>query len=116
MDGNFSIQDIQEFILKWNNDYPIDRYWRKKYSIPFNSEQHRKMSLLDMRIDFEEDRLFDKSNEEKEERSVYIAGTNNYLRKKNRFVKVSDKEAEDLFNQIDISQFNQSDGKEIILK
>ena len=115
MRGEFSIQDIQHFILKWNNDYPIDRYWRKKYKVAFNSEQHRNTSLLDMRIEFEEDRLFEKTKE-KEDKMVYTAGTNNYLRKRSRFAKVSEQEAQDMYDNLDISQFDQTDDKEIVLK
>ena len=50
--------DIRKFIEKWNVDFPIDRWWRKKHNIPFNSEEHRGHSLLDMRIEYEEDVMY----------------------------------------------------------
>lgn len=51
---------IKDFILEWNLKYPIDRWWREKHSIAFNSPVHRAVSLIDMRIEFEEERMFRK--------------------------------------------------------
>lgn len=115
MNGEFSIKDIKEFILKWNSDYPIDRYWRKKHNVAFNSEVHRQTTLLDMRIEFEEDQLFNRPKEDKS-KMVYSPGTNNYLKKRAKFVKVSEQEAKDIFDSIDITQLNETEDGEIILK
>lgn len=80
-------------ILKWNVDFPIDRWWRKTHSVAFNSERHRESSFIDMLIEWEEDRLF-----EKIEREKYIPDIGDYLKK--REVK-EDEISEEAFNKID---------------
>jgi len=116
MDNTFSIEDIRKFALEWNTKYPIDRYWRKKHKVAFNSEVHRQTSLLDMRIEFEEDELFkEAARQEKEDTFLYQAGTNNYLKPKAKFASVSEAEAEALFDQLDVSKIEEN-GKTITLK
>lgn len=55
---------LNRFVYEWNNAFPIDRWWREKYQIPFNSERHRAVSLIDMRFEFEEDSLYNKIRKE----------------------------------------------------
>jgi predicted HAD superfamily phosphohydrolase len=45
-----------DFITHWHTQFLIDFWWRKKYGIPFGSARHREMSLIDMAIEYEEDR------------------------------------------------------------
>lgn len=52
------VNEIKDFILKWNLNYPVDKWWRDKYKIAFNSESHRVVSFVDMAIEYEEDQLF----------------------------------------------------------
>lgn len=49
---------IKEFIFNWNNAFPLDRIYREKYKIPFNSKKHRKLCQIDIVIDLLEDILF----------------------------------------------------------
>lgn len=49
--------DIRNFIINWNNKFPIDYWWRKKYNIPFGSIDHKNMSMIDMKIDHEESKM-----------------------------------------------------------
>lgn len=49
---------VRDFVLEWNETFPIDHWWREKYGIPFNSPQHREVSFIDMRFEWEEDRLY----------------------------------------------------------
>lgn len=49
---------IAEFCLQWNLSYPIDRWWRNKHKVAFNSPEHRVVSFFDMRFEYEEDMLF----------------------------------------------------------
>ena len=116
MEGGISIEDIRKFALEWNTKYPIDRYWRKKHKVAFNSEIHRQASLLDMRIEFEEDQLFEEAKRSNEESYFrYVAGTNNYLKPRAKFADVSEQEAQDLFDQLDISKIENIDDKTITL-
>jgi hypothetical protein len=51
---------IKNFVYQWNLSYPIDRWWRNKHKIAFNSPEHRAVSFFDMRFEFDEDELFNK--------------------------------------------------------
>lgn len=50
----------EDFLFDWNLRFKYDRRWRKKYNIPFGSEQHLKANQIDIYLDLKEDRLFDK--------------------------------------------------------
>jgi hypothetical protein len=59
IDNKLDKESFKEFIYEWNILYPADRWWRQKYKIPFNSEQHRKMSFVDIYLEWEEDKMVD---------------------------------------------------------
>lgn len=50
-------KQIEDFVFRWNSKFVLDRWWRTKYGVPFGSEQHKSTSFIDMRIQWEEDRL-----------------------------------------------------------
>lgn len=52
------IRNIHKDIISWNNNFPFDYVWRKKYGVAFGSTEHRHMSFLDMIQDLEEDKMF----------------------------------------------------------
>lgn len=41
-----SNKSLKEIIVEWDNMYPWDLWWRKKYNIPFGSEQHKQQCLV----------------------------------------------------------------------
>lgn len=45
-------------VLQWNNRFPLDSWWRRKYNIPFGSKEHFETDLFKMRFDYEEERMF----------------------------------------------------------
>jgi hypothetical protein len=51
------MKSIESLIVKWNREWSWDYVWRKKYNVPFNSEQHKSMSPLDIRLDLIEERM-----------------------------------------------------------
>ena len=57
---NVSRKEFEQFIFEWNVRFPFDRWWRRKYNIPFNSLEHRKMSLIDIKYEYEEERYLKK--------------------------------------------------------
>lgn len=67
--------DIRNYIVDWNIRFPIDRWWRKKYNIAFNSSAHRESNFLDQLIEFEEDKVF----MELTEKDTYIPGQDDWL-------------------------------------
>lgn len=102
------IQDLKDFVIDWNTNFPIDRWWRKKYKIAFNSPEHREVSFLDMRIEWEEDILFEKIRKD----DKYTLNSGDFM-KDDRSMK-DDKpetelqnEFEQEFKNMDLSQFDE---------
>lgn len=81
LDKNLNIKEIESFILEWNIDFPVDRWWRTKHGISFNSSLHREISFIDMYIEFYEDSLYNKSIEQSQKRKKdpYIPNSNDFL-------------------------------------
>lgn len=105
--------NIGKFIEEWNSRHPYDRWWRKKYNIPFGSKQHREASFIEMAIEYKEDLYFQKlANKEAEideiEREVdrMIAGDANTQKSAVKVVKMTKKELDTEFDNLDLSQFN----------
>lgn len=61
------IEDFKTFMIKWNNRFPIDRWWRKKHNVAFLSPEHRECSFLSQMMEFQEDQIFRKMEKEIEE-------------------------------------------------
>ncbi len=54
-------EDFKKYLIKWNNTFPYDRWYRKKYNIGFNSKEHRALCQIDIMLDFLEDELIEES-------------------------------------------------------
>jgi len=104
-----SIDKIQKFVLWWNSTYPIDYWWRQKYSIPFGSEKHQAQSILDMRIEFEEDLLVAEQRLEKLKKEKYLPGRGDWLNKKEETTTLTQERAESIFDELDISKLQKQD-------
>lgn len=74
-------EERREFLIRWNNNFPVDRWWRVKHNIPFMSSAHREISFLDQLLEFEEDKLFEEFFESKKE-DKYIPNIGEFLKKK----------------------------------
>lgn len=99
----------REFILKWNDDFPLDHWWRKKYNVSFNSEKHRSTSHLDMYFDWLEDKMFEQYFEEHKElaeKQKEFEKTGKWLGKIEKVVAEQKEKLEQAFDNIDISAFN----------
>lgn len=51
--------DVRSYVVNWNTRFPLDRWWRKKYNITFNSPVHRESCFLDQLFEWEEEQLFE---------------------------------------------------------
>lgn len=92
--------ELEKFIVNWDSRFPFDRRWRKKYNIPFFSEEHLNQDFLNMKMDLMEDELFlgfEKQFKQELEREKGI------LFKPN----LSEEEVDDMFDQIDVEQLNE---------
>lgn len=50
--------EIKRFMIRWNNRFPVDHWWRKKHNVPFLSALHKEQSFLHQLMEFEEERMF----------------------------------------------------------
>lgn len=91
------IKSVRQFVLQWNNSFPLDLWWRKKYNIPFNSKSHRQSNFIDQLIEFIEDKML---REETEKKEKYQPGKLNWMKPK----KYTDEEVKELFDQIDLDK------------
>ena len=55
---------IREYVLQWNEEHPIDLWWRKKHGVAFMSESHKSITFLQQMFEFEEDKLYNEMLEE----------------------------------------------------
>ena len=84
----FTKEDFERFIYEWNINYPIDRYYRKKYNLRFNSPDHRVSNFIDMAFEYFEDKIYEFKKEHE---------TGDYL-KERKGKELSDEEMIALFN------------------
>lgn len=73
------INDVHNKVIEWNVKFPLDRWYREKYRIPFMSKQHRESSFCNIRFEWEEDKLFNGFDDKPEEE--YIPNTGNFFKK-----------------------------------
>lgn len=104
-----NLLNIAKFIEQWASQYPYDFLWRKKYNVPFGSDQHKNTTHIQMLIDLYEDRFY--KNLIKMQDSHYFdeskleevrTGTSG----KSVVVSMSQSEIDEEFDKLDLSQFN----------
>lgn len=94
-----NLEELDRFIIKWNNNFPLDRWWRQKHNIGFLSPEHLQISFINQLLEYREDLLYKKSFEEKnKEENDYIPNTGNWLK------RPYDKET---FSKFDIDSFRE---------
>lgn len=54
-------------VLKWNNTWRFDYWYRERYNIPFASEAHRKISQIDIKFDWVEKKIAEQQREQYEQ-------------------------------------------------
>jgi hypothetical protein len=103
---------ITQLTLNWNNTWRFDYWWRKKYNVPFNSEVHRGISQIDIKIEYIEHFLAMKQDEQKrkyDEDFKEFKETGKWIKE-----NVDNKKENDLFDKMDLSSFNVRRKKNIV--
>lgn len=103
----FGAKNTQELVEKWNKALPIDKWYRRKYNIPFNSTQHRSVNLADMFFEFwefieERRKTLKIKNQEEKKQEPYIKGQGNFVKE----IKLSSKDIDQLFDELDIDSMD----------
>lgn len=102
-----SITAVKRFIVWWNTQFPVDYWWRKKYNIPFNSEKHRKLCLIDAYIEYKEEEMIKESIEDYKRKKDDLEDykiTGNYLKRSED--TMTQEEIDQAFDNMDLSKFN----------
>jgi len=88
--------DLENFIYRWNIENPLDRYFRNKYGLRFNSPEHRDSCLIDIAFEYLEDRIFEyKENN-------YKPGEGDFLKEQKQELPTDDQMME-MFEKQDLS-------------
>lgn len=99
-------REITAYIVNWNRLYPIDYWWRRKYKIPFGSEEHRQATFIQMFFDYEEEKmmnsLLDKEKDEDEDSLDF----DTLAKSSGVGKKMSQEQIDDDFDQLDVSRYN----------
>jgi hypothetical protein len=51
-------KNLKAEIIKWNNENPLDSWWRKRYKVPFGSSAHLEISQWDILFVFLEQKIY----------------------------------------------------------
>lgn len=105
----------RDFLIKWNINYPLDYWWRKKYNIPFNSRKHREISYIDIFYEWLEEKLYEENikniGEEQARIDQYRKSGEWFVpfvsEEDKKILEEKERELTDLFDKIDISSFNE---------
>ncbi len=91
---------IKSSTIDWNNRFPLDRWWRKKYNVSYLSEEHRKSTFFNQYFEYLEDESYKEYFDKKKKKlsgeldiTIYEPMTDNWWRGK----PVTDEEAKDWF-------------------
>ncbi len=94
---------LKKLVLRWNDQWRYDLWFRRKYSIMFNSKQHRDSNQIDIAFEYIEYKL-----EEQEKKRWEKIEEDQKFRKGNPDVWIrpvgNDKEIEKGFEDLDFSQ------------
>jgi hypothetical protein len=111
--NNFDRSNIRNFVLWWDSQFYVDFWYRKRFSIPFNSAAHREACFIDMYIEYEEDRFLSQLRKEREEDvedKEFYDMTGSFLKKAGTENEELTKEQEkEIYNNIDLKEMNRRD-------
>jgi hypothetical protein len=57
----------KEQVIRWNNMFPLDYWWRKKHSIPYGSPAHMAVSQFDILFEYLEEKAFEEQDKSRKE-------------------------------------------------
>lgn len=106
--SKLSRSDLKKFIADWNNNFPMDKWWRIKYNVPFNSPMHREVSFLSQMFEYFEDRLYKQTTEAPKEDSSLFEEKFTYVPDAGDFLKPREGTEED-YDDLDLNFFDEND-------
>jgi len=117
-----SIDGVKSFIINWNYRYPLDFWWRKKYSIPFGSKEHLDAKQFDIIVEFFENKMMNESSEKNDDISddfnilePYVPGSGKIFRSRPTTQKFSESDSRLLGDIKSLEDLGFSDDGKIII-
>lgn len=112
--------DLPGFIVLWANLFPMDKLYREKHKIGFNTPEHRALNPIDMVFELVEDHAIRDAVEvqrkkEKDPKAKYFPGRGKYFKVKREVTKVTQEEIDKAFDEIDIDDIKYDNDGNIIL-
>ena len=103
--------DLRSLVINWNNDFPVDYWWRKHFNVPFGSVKHRQMSFLYMAfeyIEFVEYKIIELNNRIESKRQTDIKNNELFTQTSpgKEVLHMTRKEAAEEYENLDLSQFD----------
>lgn len=98
--------DINRYVEKWNRDFPWDYWWRKKNKVSFGSRQHREMDLIDMLIEYVEEKYMERRAKKLEEENEMKEDSDLGLEIGKTNLKMSVKQTDEAFEKLNLEEFN----------
>ena len=96
-------KDFDSIVANWNVKFPLDNWYRKKYNIRFDSQEHRQTSIRSIAFEYQESLFFAKYEKVDE----YKPNEGKFIKKRKQEEKpltLDDVKKE--FEKIDLSQFD----------
>lgn len=104
----FTQDEFTKLVVQWSIKYAVDRWWRDKYSIAFNTSKHRAANFFDMLFELEEYVLYNQP-----QRFTYRSKYEEYLATgswiNHDYLTQSSLDSElvtSIYDNIDLSQFD----------
>ena len=96
---------LKSEIIKWNNKFPLDRWWRHKYNIPFGSKTHLEISQLDIYFEYLEEKVFEEYQENLEREEIRKSNYESGIWIKDSRLELKSN-IDEVFRNLDLDQFN----------
>ena len=109
------VNPYREYITDWNIKYPLDRWWREKFKVAIFSDEHKRATFLDMRLQYEEECLYNEVRKPKEGVEVYIPGKGDYFKSLTNNQSESNL-TQSLFDSIDLDEIEYDEKGNLLIK
>lgn len=93
---------VRDFVIRWNNTFPIDKWYRDKYNIKFNSTEHRKISFGDVLFEFIEKQVYDEALNNVD----YEPNKGKFFKGRKKEKEISYELAQEEFSKINLNDFD----------
>lgn len=110
-----SIQSqCNDFIVKWDFQFPFDYFFRKKTGIRFGPKEHKNTSIFEIYIFLQEEKILERERElfEEHKKKKDLYKLTGKLFQKGEIIKMSDEEVLNILQTLDLKKLQAKNGNE----